>query len=44
MGQAPKRYTPEFRRQMVELRRTGRSFNELANEFGCTTWSIRTWV
>jgi transposase len=44
MGQAPKRYTPEFRRQMVELHRTGRSFNELAKEFGCTTWSIRTWV
>jgi len=44
MGQAPKRYTPEFRRQMVELHRSGRSFNELAREFGCTTWSIRQWV
>lgn len=39
-----KRYTPEFRRQMVELHRTGRSFNELAKEFGCTSWSIRQWV
>ena len=38
------RYTPEFRRQMVELFRSGRSFNELANEFGCTSWSIRQWV
>jgi transposase len=44
MGQAPKRYTPEFRRQMVELHRTGRSLRELSKEFGCTTWSIRTWV
>ena len=44
MGKAPKRYTPEFRRQMVELHRSGRSLNELATEFGCTTWSIRQWV
>jgi transposase len=29
---------------MVELQRTGRSFNELAKEFGCTSWSIRQWV
>jgi transposase-like protein len=42
MGQLPKSYTPEFRRQMVELHRTGRSMNELAKEFGCTTWSIRS--
>ena len=38
------RATPEFRRQMVELHRTGRSLRELSKEFGCTTWSIRTWV
>ena len=44
MGKSPRRYTPEFRRQMVELQRTGRSFNELAKEFGCTSWSIRQWV
>jgi transposase-like protein len=37
MGQAPKRYTPEFRRQMVELHRTGRSLRELSKEFGCTS-------
>jgi transposase len=29
---------------MVELHRTGRSFDELAKEFGCTGWSIRQWV
>jgi len=38
------KYAPEFRRQMVELHRAGRSFNELAKEFGCTSWSIRKWV
>jgi transposase len=38
------RYAPEFRRQMVELHRAGRSFAELAAEFGCTSWSIRYWV
>lgn len=38
------KYTPEFRHQMVELHRAGRSFNELAKEFGCTSWSIRQWV
>jgi putative transposase len=29
---------------MVELHRTRRSLRELAKEFGCTSWSIRTWV
>ena len=44
MGRKVKRYTPEFRRQMVELQRGGRSYNELAQQFGCTSWSIRMWV
>ena len=39
-----RKYTPEFRQQMVELVRTGRKFDELAKEFGCTGWSIRQWV
>lgn len=38
------KYTPEFRRQMVELHRVGRSFEELAKEFGVTSWTIRYWV
>jgi hypothetical protein len=29
---------------MEELLRTGRSFDELAKEFGCPSWSIRQWV
>ena len=44
MAKARKRYTPEFRRQMVQLHRAGRGFDELAKEFGCTSWSIRQWV
>lgn len=38
------RYTPEFKRQMVELVRTGRTPASLAKEFGCTSWSIALWV
>lgn len=44
MAKSQPKYTPEFRRQMVELHRVGRSFNELQNEFGVTSWSIRKWV
>ena len=44
MGRKFKRYTPEFRRQMVELQGGGRSYSELAQQFGCTSWSIRMWV
>jgi transposase len=38
------RYAPEFRRQMVELVRAGRSPMQLVKEFGCSIWSIRNWV
>jgi transposase len=38
------RYTPEFKRQMVELARTGRTPASLAKEFGPTSWTIATWV
>src|SRR5215207_11275531 len=37
-------YPPEFRQQMVELVRAGRTPNELAREFGLTAQSIRNWV
>src|SRR6266568_507878 len=37
-------YTPEFRRQMVDLVRVGRSPEELAREFEPTAQSIRNWV
>jgi transposase len=29
---------------MVELQRSGRSFEELGRDFGVTSWSIRQWV
>ena len=37
-------YAPEFRRQMVDLVRAGRSPEELAREFEPTAQSIRNWV
>ena len=37
-------YAPEFRRQMVELVRAGRSPRELAREFECCDQTIRNWV
>ena len=38
------RYTPEFKRQMVELVRSGRTPASLAKEFGATAWTISTWA
>ncbi|SEU34151.1 transposase [Nonomuraea wenchangensis] len=40
----PNNYPPEFRRQMVELVRAGRTPEELAKEFQPSAQSIRTWV
>lgn len=37
-------YSPEFRRQMVELVRAGRSPEDLAREFEPTAQSIGVWV
>ena len=37
-------YPAEFRHQMVELVRAGRSPEELAREFEPTAQSIRNWV
>jgi len=37
-------YSPEFRRQMVDLVRAGRSPDDLAREFEPTSHSIRAWV
>lgn len=39
-----KRYAPEFRQQMVELVRAGRKPKQLSKEFGCSYWSIQSWV
>ena len=37
-------YPPEFRRQMVELVRAGRSPQDLAEQFEPSAEAIRTWV
>ena len=37
-------YPPEFRRQMVDLVRSGRDPDDLAREFEPTAQSIRNWV
>ncbi len=37
-------YPPEFRRQMVDLGRSGRSPDDLAKEFEPSSHSIRHWV
>jgi transposase len=44
MGKTRAAYTPEFRRQMVELVHAGRSPEELSCEFEPTAQSIRNWV
>jgi transposase len=38
------RYAPEFKRQMVDLVRSGRRPASLAKEFGPTAWTIALWV
>ena len=38
------RYAPEFKRQMVDLVRSGRSPASLAKEFGPTAWTVALWV
>jgi transposase len=44
MAQRTVRYTPEFKRQMVDLVRSGRSPASLAKEFGPSAWTIALWV
>ncbi len=43
MGKSRRSYPPEFRRQLVELARAGRSAEDLAREFGPSRESIRLW-
>ena len=44
MVRKSKPFTPEFRRQMIELVRSGRSPESLAKEFEPTAQAIRNWV
>jgi transposase len=44
MSKKQPKYTAEFRRQMIELHRVGRGFEALAQEYGVTSWTLRSWV
>lgn len=44
MTTRPRRYTEEFRRQMIELVRGGRTPEELSREFDPSAQAIRNWV
>ena len=44
MGRRHKEYPEEFRRQIVELNRAGRSALSLAKEFEPTEQTIRNWI
>ena len=44
MGRTRLPYPPEFRRQIVEQARAGRSVQELVEEFEPSYWRIRTWI
>ena len=38
------RYSPEFKQSLVEIHNQGRSYTELAAEYGPSADSIRNWV
>ena len=44
MSKKPPPYAPEYRRQMVEPVRSGRTPGKLAREFECSASAIRRWV
>ncbi len=44
MGKSRRPYAPAFRREMVELVRSGRTPADLGQEFDPTAESIRNWV
>jgi transposase len=44
MGKSTKRYTDEFKKQIVELKSKGRSTADLVREYGVTKQSVNVWV
>ena len=44
MVKTTKRYTEEFKRQIVELKKSGRGTTELMREYDLTKTSINAWV
>ena len=44
MGETTKRYTDEFKRQIVKWKQSGRSSADLIREYDVTKTSINVWV
>jgi transposase len=44
MSRSGRAYPPEFRREAVELVRSGRSFRDVARSLGCSDQSLRIWA
>jgi transposase len=44
MPKSRRQYPPEFRRQLIELSRAGRSPESLAQEFEPSAQTIRNWI
>ena len=44
MTKRPRRHTEDFRRQMIDLVRSGRTPEELSREFDPSAQAIRNWV
>ena len=44
MRKHPRSYPPDFRQKVVDLARTGRSLDDLADEFGLARQTVRNWV
>ena len=44
MAEKRRRYRPDFKEQLVELVRSGRSVGSVAREFGASEQAIRNWV
>jgi transposase len=43
MRKHPRSYPPEFRQEIIELARSGRSFDDLAREFSLAPQTVRNW-
>ena len=44
MRKHPRSYPPDFRQKVVDLARTGRRLDDLANEFGLARQTVRNWI
>ena len=44
MGNSGKKYTEEFKRQIVSLKESGKSTTEIESEYGVTRTSINEWA